>query len=110
MAEAIESRVGDENAGEESHWSELAQKHWPKPTSKTKKVKADVIKKEIWDVLEGDAFDVRSLLELERLQLLEKYGAFNVIGNCHTDNGSATCGQAILMGRQIFMSSSLHFL
>ncbi len=77
MAGVIESRVGEGDAEEEGHWAQLAQKHWPKPANKSKKVKADIIKREIWDVLEGEAFDFRSLLQLESLQLLEKYRTVN---------------------------------
>ena len=55
----------------EGHWSTLAQKHWAKPTS-TRKVKAEVIKTELWETLEKEDFRFRSLLVLESLQLLEK--------------------------------------
>ena len=54
------------------HWKSLAQKYWSKPT-KAKKVNQDVIKKEIWDVLQADGFEFRSLLALDNLQILEKY-------------------------------------
>ena len=55
----------------ENHWTSLARKHWLK-SSKVKKVKPDVIKTEIWDVLEKEDFDFRALLVLENLQVLEK--------------------------------------
>ena len=58
---------------DESRWQELAEKNWAKPTSKARKVKSDIVKNEIWDVLEKQEFDFRSLLILENLQLLEKY-------------------------------------
>lgn len=54
------------------HWKSLAQKYWSKPT-KAKKVNPEVIKKEIWDVLQADSFEYRSLLALDNLQLLEKF-------------------------------------
>lgn len=61
------------------YFSELAKKHWLNKnnmnTSRTK-VKQDVIKKDIWDILEKDSFSSSSLLSLESLQLLEKYVAF----------------------------------
>lgn len=63
---------GAEEHGEKHHWSQLAEQYWPKPV-KTRKVKPEVVKKEIWDVLEQEAFQFRSLLVLENLQLLEKY-------------------------------------
>lgn len=62
--------VGDFES--DNHWVQLAKKHWPRAT-KSKKIKSEVIKKEIWDVLEQEAFHFRSLLMLENLQLLEKY-------------------------------------
>jgi intron-binding protein aquarius len=55
-------------------FAELANKHWLKSTKKGAKVKVkpDVVKKEVWDVLEKDDFPYRCLLELENLQILEK--------------------------------------
>lgn len=59
----------------ESGFAQLAKQHWLKPSrSRAKvKVKNDVLKKEIWDVLEKDAFAYKSLLVLEGLQTLESY-------------------------------------
>ena len=70
MAEGDQLGVGD--IGNDNHWALLAKKHWPKPAT-SKKTKLEVIKKEIWAVLEQEAFQFRSLLILETLQLLEKY-------------------------------------
>ena len=56
----------------EGHWFTLAQKHWARPTN-PRKVKAEVIKTELWEALEKEDFQLRSLLVLESLQLLEKY-------------------------------------
>ena len=56
----------------DNHWALLARKHWLKG-SKSKKVKPEVIKSELWDALEAESFDFRSLLLLENLHLLEKY-------------------------------------
>ena len=56
---------------EDSHWAILGKKHWFKPV-KSRKVKNEVIKSELWDVLEQENFEYRSLLILESLQLLEK--------------------------------------
>ena len=56
----------------EPTWQELAEKHWAKPTTKARKVRSDVVK-EIWDLLETQKFEFRSLVALENLQLLEKY-------------------------------------
>lgn len=56
----------------ESRWRELAEKHWAKPSQKVKKVRAEILKQEIWDALEKEDFDFRSLLVLDNVQLLEK--------------------------------------
>ena len=60
----------------ETSFAQLAQKHWLKaPKKSTKvKVKPDVLKNEIWDILERENFAFKSLLALENLQVLEKYG------------------------------------
>lgn len=59
----------------DSAFAQLAQKYWLKPSKKTTKVKVkpDVLKNEIWDVLEQEGFTFKSLLALENLQILEKY-------------------------------------
>lgn len=69
---AEELGLGDSRNSDHDHWAKLAEKHWLK-SRKPKKAKPEIIKKEIWDVLEGESFDFRSLLVLESLQLLESY-------------------------------------
>lgn len=65
------SVVGDLEG--ENQWTSLARKHWLKVTASGKvRVKSKVIKGEIWDVLESEAFAFRSLLILENLQILEE--------------------------------------
>lgn len=55
------------------HFAQLAKKHWLKSKKPTKvTVKPDVLKNEIWDVLEKEDFSYRSLLVLENLQILER--------------------------------------
>lgn len=63
---------------EEHEFVQLARKHWLKPGKRPArpKVKNDVLKHGIWDVLEKDGFQYRSLLLLESLQALEKYARF----------------------------------
>ncbi|KAI9833142.1 MAG: hypothetical protein M1819_003764 [Sarea resinae] len=56
----------------ENHYAQTARKHWLK-SSKVPKVKQEVLKTEIWDSLEKDSFNFRSLLILENLQFLESY-------------------------------------
>ena len=77
MPQLSRPEAGNFPAGEEleddNRWTQLAQKHWVKPL-KSGKVKSEVIKNEIWDVLEEEDFLFRSLLLLENSQLLEKYG------------------------------------
>jgi len=57
-----------------SAFAQFAQQHWLKPSKKSAKVKVkhDVLKTEIWDVLEKEDFAFKSLLALENLQILEK--------------------------------------
>lgn len=57
-------------AAEEDHWAQLADKTWSKGT-KYKKVTNDFINKQLWQPLEGDAFNHRTLGQLENLGLFE---------------------------------------
>lgn len=54
-------------------WAELAEKHWKSEASGASRVRTEVVKGQIWDVLEKNGFDNRDLTELENLQLLEQY-------------------------------------
>jgi intron-binding protein aquarius len=58
----------------DSPFAQLAKKHWLKTSKKSTKVKVkqDVLKNEIWDVLEQEDFAFKSLLVLENLQILER--------------------------------------
>lgn len=78
QGKAVEETMGvppAEVSQDESSFSQLAAKYWLKPSKKSAKVKVkpDVIKNEIWDVLEQEEFSYRSLLTLENLHILEKY-------------------------------------
>lgn len=55
----------------DNEWTQLARKHWL-GSAKSKRVKNDVVKIGIWDNLEKEGFQYRSLLILESLQLLER--------------------------------------
>lgn len=72
MAHSLDSRPTVEDFREDSPWVQLAKTHWLE-TSKVRKVKPDTIKKDIWDPLEADGFNFRSLLALENLNILEKF-------------------------------------
>ena len=102
MAEDDHLGVGD--LGNSNYWAELAGEHWIKTSkvSKGKKIKQEVLKKKIWDVLEQESFQFRSLLMLENLQLLEKYATF-IIPAIHTDWDLAIYGQGIPKIRRIIM-------
>ena len=80
MAEA--RIIRDDENEVDNHWTQLAKKYWPRAV-KSRKTKSDVIKMEIWDVLEQQAFHFRSLLILENLQLLEKYASLAVLRDRH---------------------------
>jgi intron-binding protein aquarius len=56
----------------ENHFAQVARKNWL-AAKKTPKVRPDVVKKELWDELDGVDFAYSSLLVLENLQLLERY-------------------------------------
>ncbi|MCJ1311773.1 hypothetical protein MMC25_005446 [Agyrium rufum] len=56
-----------------THWVQLAEKEWAKPSTKARKVRNEIVEKEIWKVLAEESFNYRSLLQLENLQLLESY-------------------------------------
>ena len=74
-------------AEKEARWRELAEKNWAKPTTKPRKVRNDLLKSEIWEILEQDGFESRSLYTLENLQLLEQYlwpGYGDGASNLHT--------------------------
>jgi intron-binding protein aquarius len=57
----------------ESSFSNLARKLWLNKKTAKVKVKPDVLKTEIWDLLEKEDFSFKSLLVLENLQILERY-------------------------------------
>ncbi|POS87365.1 DEAD helicases superfamily protein-like protein, partial [Erysiphe pulchra] len=59
----------------ENQFLALARKHWLNSTNKATKIKVkqDLLKSEIWDVLEKDDFGVKSLSDLENVQILEAY-------------------------------------
>ena len=88
-AEADNFAAGEE-LEDENRWTQLAQKHWLKP-ARSGKVKPEVIKNEIWNVLEAEDFSLRSLLQLENSQLLEKYG-------------TSTCGNRVLIANSYLWS------
>lgn len=58
----------------ENPFAQLANKHWLKSTKKAAKVKVkeDVLRSGIWEVLEQEDFTFKSLLVLENLQILER--------------------------------------
>lgn len=68
------SRSDTETDGE---FASVARQHWLKITKRASKVKVknDVLKREIWDALEKDGFQFKSLVALEGLQTLERYVA-----------------------------------
>ena len=57
---------------EELRWKRLADNHWLKDTTRARKINPEVLKQDIWDVLEKEDFNTRTLLILDHLQLLER--------------------------------------
>jgi intron-binding protein aquarius len=73
---SIDGRPTPAEVEEEEHqFVQLARKHWLKSGKKPAKpkVKNDVLKQSIWDVLEREGFQYKPLLLLESLQTLESY-------------------------------------
>lgn len=66
-----DSRSEFDHPDDTTKWTLLAEKYWLRHT-KSSKVNAQAVKSEIWDVLQSNGFQYRSLLNLENLQLLEK--------------------------------------
>ncbi|MCJ1401489.1 hypothetical protein MMC11_004703 [Xylographa trunciseda] len=60
-------------SSDEEQWKRLADAQWSKPSTKVRKVRPEIVKTEIWDILEKEGFAFRSLSILDNLQLLEKY-------------------------------------
>lgn len=59
---------------EEHQFVQVARANWLKKSKKTAKVKVkNDILKQIWEILERDGFQHKSLLLLESLQTLERY-------------------------------------
>ncbi|KAI9820245.1 MAG: hypothetical protein M1827_005867 [Pycnora praestabilis] len=56
----------------DNYFAQVAQKHWLLK-ARVVKVKQEVLKNDIWDALESEGFQFRSLLILENLQILESY-------------------------------------
>ena len=79
MSQRQDLRADDAPTVEElhdpGHWTSLARQHWANSVD-LRRVKMEVIKNEIWDRLESENFEFRSLVTLENLQLLEKSGIF----------------------------------
>lgn len=72
MAQSLESRPTVVDFRDDSPWVKLAKAHWLNTT--VRKAKPDVIKQQLWDPLEAEGFSNHSLLILENLNVLEKYG------------------------------------
>lgn len=74
--EEVETKPTVADGEGDDAFAQLARKLWLKPAGKAAKavkVKPEVLKKEIWDVLEKEDFPYLSLVTLEKLQLLERY-------------------------------------
>jgi intron-binding protein aquarius len=57
---------------EEHQFVQVARKHWLKSKSAKVKVKNDVVKQDLWDLLEREGFQYKSLLLLENVETLER--------------------------------------
>jgi intron-binding protein aquarius len=74
MAQSLDTRPTVVDFRDDSPWVQLAKAHWS--NVKVRKAKPDVIKKQLYDPLEAEAFNSRTLLILENLNVLEKYDSY----------------------------------
>ena len=72
--EEDEGRSAVADLQEETPFAQFAKENWLKPFKKgfKVKVKSDLLKTEVWDVLQKEDFTFKSLLVLENLQILDK--------------------------------------
>lgn len=91
----------------ETPFAQFAKEHWLKTSKKgTKvKVKADLLKREVWDVLQKENFAFKSLLVLENLQILEKHVPHLSVVSTRLTVSKGSFGQDTPKTRPIFMSS-----
>lgn len=68
LPEESRPTVGDLQG--DNHYVRVAKENWLETPSS--KVRQDVLKRDLWDVLETEHFAFRSLLTLESLQILER--------------------------------------
>lgn len=71
-AESTKAATATAEAHQDNQWAPVARKHWL-GKARAPKVKNDVVKGELWDVLERDGFRYGALLALESLQAVEEY-------------------------------------
>ena len=83
MGQGLESRPTVEDFRDDNQWVKLAKASWL-GASNTPKIKQDIIKKDLWDPLEAEGFNLRSLLTLENLNVLERYAHLFAASQCHT--------------------------
>jgi hypothetical protein len=73
MAPAMDSSTyGMAGTSTGGKWEQLARELWPSEDA-TRDARSETIMSRIWDPLEAEAFDPRSLTLLEGLQILEWY-------------------------------------
>lgn len=70
---ALSSRPSAADLQGDNHYAQLARNTWLKK-NEPPKVRHETVKQELWDKLEKDNFAFGSLLILENLQTVEKYG------------------------------------
>jgi len=70
--EVVDERPTVADLEGENSFATLARKLWLNKKTAKVKVKHDMLKTEIWDVLEKENFPFKSLLVLENLQILER--------------------------------------
>jgi Intron-binding protein aquarius N-terminus len=91
LAPALDSSASNmASTSTSEQWEQVAKQLWLTKFH-TSNAKPEIIKSRIWDPLEAETFDARSLALLESLQILEGY----VTDRVHLQRGPANGGKGI---------------
>ena len=74
-ARPVDSRPTIAELQGDNYFAQLAKKNWLKDSGPSR-FNPELLKSSVWDILEKDNFQFRSLLVLENLRFLEKYASY----------------------------------
>jgi intron-binding protein aquarius len=84
-ARSVDSRPTVAELHGDNHYAQLAKKNWLKASGPSR-FNPELLKSGVWDPLEKEGFQFRSLLILENLLFLEKYVSDMRYGTLLTDS------------------------